>query len=678
MLFRSWDDVCGAVRNVDKDCLLIICYGGGQIGTGLNGNDYDVGCRTARKYNGIFHNTCYESPADGPAPLLYSYSRRWNFLHDCEFAGSPAFYPLHQRGMFNILKFGPAGYCWVTSYNDGIHPSFPCLRPVAQELETANAVGKSLGALQSMSLYLCNLGSIRWQPVLDGAVLASKLGLVPDILTDRAFLGEKVTLDPASSPIFVDYGASVLTAEAADAMAAYVRNGGKLLLFPSSGCYTAGNPGERFRLMKSLGFNTAEKLPQPGKVQNATGKNFHLLLSATVSLTEIPRHAKTLAAFPGGEPALVSWRCDRGEVFLMGGSPNLNDAGTLKSFEKWFAEIGLASRISTTNGIMSYAREKNGTLYAVVLNPTGECVTGRLSVKGAVYSRLVTNMIDGTCLGTKTISDLREGIPITLAPYETTAFRMTKPGTPSGEIYDYDYPHRSSNGETPHIVEGKLELPFEAGVDGAHTVFLSTDGTGETALSCSIDQKELKPMDGYPSIFRCPDIPRGRHVLTIEAPRRTVINEIRFQPELRPLGSWLITGPVANPDGYRGNSFYAASVPQNANWTKVEDHEGVLDFGAIYPFDARQLAFAKCEIGVPRDSVLRFDCGVDYSMLLYVNGESVFDSNQVHHSSDPSDFGLNIPLKKGDNTLLVKAGAGSMGWKVFLKAGFITEQKSTH
>ncbi len=249
---NMWSDVCQAIRKGDPKKRIELLYGGDQYATGQIANDYDAGARIARKYRAVIHNTCYEGYT--AAPLVGTYTREWGIKHTCETAGTPAELPNHQQGMFNVLKYGAKGYCWIGGRPFGFYPSYAKLRPVATELSDAHPIGKRVGVLQSVSAVQCDLSGASLRGFASTYQFVNDASLTADLYTDRSFLADGHKLDPAETPVLIDSAATVLAAQAADAIAAYVGSDGEAILHASSGRFTAGNEAERYRLLSSLGY----------------------------------------------------------------------------------------------------------------------------------------------------------------------------------------------------------------------------------------------------------------------------------------------------------------------------------------------------------------------------------------------------------------------------------------
>ena len=107
-------------------------------------------------------------------------------------------------------------------------------------------------------------------------------------------------------------------------------------------------------------------------------------------------------------------------------------------------------------------------------------------------------------------------------------------------------------------------------------------------------------------------------------------------------------------------------LPQGgtANWRPmlVPTDDGVYDFGTLFPLASFPVAYATCT--VPRAkggrALLRF--GMDWRAKIWCNGHEVFRSESG--ATRTPRFEVMLPLKKGENVLAFKVGAGKMGFKM--------------
>jgi len=136
--------------------------------------------------------------------------------------------------------------------------------------------------------------------------------------------------------------ARVMPRELADALAGYVRKGGRLLLFPDSGSWVVEEPSQPGALLRRLGWTGPAAFTEvsTGEVGNSSGlpANTPTVVEATIAansaalkplrvlrmtgcVTLTKAAGEVHATFPDGSPAVVGWKFGRGEVLLLAGTP---------------------------------------------------------------------------------------------------------------------------------------------------------------------------------------------------------------------------------------------------------------------------------------------------------------------------------------------------------------------
>ena len=444
--YRVWtvegmlDEVCRTVRKHDQKRQIELDYGGGVTAIGIIGNDYDAGARICRKYGASIHNTCYEGPDNGA--FLHTYGLEWGFPHTFETAGTPARYPRHQGAMFNLLKYGVKGYYWIAGGNiAGIYGSYGPLREVARELADATPVGPAVGVLSSFSYRQCAFRG-RDKGIFT-SMLAREIGLPVRYYSDRSFLHGERDLDPTAMPVLVDSGLPVLARAAAEAAADYVRRGGTLVIFPTSGRHTPGKPAEEYYLRQALGCGDTPGTTKLGK----------------------------------------------GRVVML---PDQPDKVTAEALAKLLAQYSVTPLATAINGVWTATLQKDQTQYIVLHNPGDRQVQttvktaapeesrslfGLLSGSRGPQSRRAYNLLKRTALGVFTRKGLyADGIPVTLAPYETTALALD-PAKGNERVFPApDFP--LVNGAAPAIKK-KITDSFQPLTDWRLlTVMTAPDGKG--------------------------------------------------------------------------------------------------------------------------------------------------------------------------------------------------------
>jgi DNA-binding beta-propeller fold protein YncE len=107
-------------------------------------------------------------------------------------------------------------------------------------------------------------------------------------------------------------------------------------------------------------------------------------------------------------------------------------------------------------------------------------------------------------------------------------------------------------------------------------------------------------------------------------------------------------------------------------WQSVTaDEAGLVDISRYYPRKDRagDCILARTILKADADTRLRLGCGYSDVLTVYLNGLPVFTGNSAYRSRDGSFLGivgwfddLFLPLRKGQNELLVQLGESSGGW----------------
>ena len=127
--------------------------------------------------------------------------------------------------------------------------------------------------------------------------------------------------------VVIDDGTTVMTKKAEDALVNYVKDGGKLILFVTSGQRTMGTEGE-YNLLHSLGYKDTASLLQrqhESAMLVLDAKNPVFGRTATLPLNKIaalkvPKDGIILGRVKTDIGA-VMWPCGKGQVVLIGGIP---------------------------------------------------------------------------------------------------------------------------------------------------------------------------------------------------------------------------------------------------------------------------------------------------------------------------------------------------------------------
>ncbi|MFH2107323.1 MAG: hypothetical protein ABII93_01530 [Chrysiogenia bacterium] len=124
---------------------------------------------------------------------------------------------------------------------------------------------------------------------------------------------------------------------------------------------------------------------------------------------------------------------------------------------------------------------------------------------------------------------------------------------------------------------------------------------------------------------------------------------------------------------------YPAEAIAAASWNPVAaDRRGLVDISRIFPrkFRAGDCVLARTTLTAESDSLLRVDFGYSDIITVFLNGRPLYSGNAIYQSRDRSFLGivgyhdnLFLPLKKGDNELLLLVGETMGGWGFCFRRG---------
>ena len=134
--------------------------------------------------------------------------------------------------------------------------------------------------------------------------------------------------------------------------------------------------------------------------------------------------------------------------------------------------------------------------------------------------------------------------------------------------------------------------------------------------------------------------------------------------------SWKVAGPYRQQGADRAAVFDVAFAPEQAQpatpvqWTKLPPTSG----RAPWSFDLASrfkqnncVMYATCQVWSGEASEARLVFGSDDGVKVFLNGEQVFGINLVR-SLDVGEDKVDVKLRKGWNTLLLKVTQGAGGW----------------
>lgn len=140
------------------------------------------------------------------------------------------------------------------------------------------------------------------------------------------------------------------------------------------------------------------------------------------------------------------------------------------------------------------------------------------------------------------------------------------------------------------------------------------------------------------------------------------------------INDWKISEPFALQ--YADFSAYPAEINNNS-WKEVEaDESGIVDISRYYgrSYRAGDVIIAKTKMLSRKDTLMRFGLAYSDFVTVYLNGQPVYFGNSAYQSRDRSFLGivgyfdnLFLPLKAGENEILLQLGEASGGWAFGLR-----------
>ncbi|OYT15521.1 MAG: hypothetical protein B7C24_12610, partial [Bacteroidetes bacterium 4572_77] len=94
--------------------------------------------------------------------------------------------------------------------------------------------------------------------------------------------------------------------------------------------------------------------------------------------------------------------------------------------------------------------------------------------------------------------------------------------------------------------------------------------------------------------------------------------------------------------------------------------KSLLDFNKIYSSNKGAIAYAYTEIESPNNRNILMTLGSDDGAKVWINGDLIF-SKHIKRGATPDEEFLDVKLKKGKNTVLVKVENFDGGWGIFMR-----------
>ncbi|MCB9782733.1 MAG: DUF4838 domain-containing protein [Candidatus Omnitrophica bacterium] len=158
------------------------------------------------------------------------------------------------------------------------------------------------------------------------------------------------------------------------------------------------------------------------------------------------------------------------------------------------------------------------------------------------------------------------------------------------------------------------------------------------------------------------------------------VQSVKAAPEY--ITDWKLLGPFDNTDragfdtayppesGIDLEASYTGAGGETIRWKEYEPgRTGYVDLArAICPDDAPGVAYAYRTFEADRNKTLQVSLGSNDGIQLWLNGERLL-SSKASRTARPGDESVELPLKKGLNTVLLKVDQLGGGWGFYFAVG---------
>jgi hypothetical protein len=120
-----------------------------------------------------------------------------------------------------------------------------------------------------------------------------------------------------------------------------------------------------------------------------------------------------------------------------------------------------------------------------------------------------------------------------------------------------------------------------------------------------------------------------------------------------------VLGPEQDPDAIQSHKGIGGAV---LNWKNRNDKtSGYVDFTKIFKPTESVVAYAFRKVNVPADQKIKFGVGSNDGVKVWINNKLVLD-RPLSRKAEPNQDTIQVPLHKGENTILVKVDQLKRAW----------------
>ncbi len=148
----------------------------------------------------------------------------------------------------------------------------------------------------------------------------------------------------------------------------------------------------------------------------------------------------------------------------------------------------------------------------------------------------------------------------------------------------------------------------------------------------------------------------------------------RVESSDRFINDWWVIGPFDNTErkgfsavygpetGFDSTKTYSGVAGKTVKWTTYSDHTtGYVNFAKRFTPAKDVVSYAYTTINVSEAQTMKFGVGSNDGVRVWVNGKLVLD-RMVLRPALPNDDQISVPMKKGENTILVKVDQTGNKW----------------
>lgn len=155
----------------------------------------------------------------------------------------------------------------------------------------------------------------------------------------------------------------------------------------------------------------------------------------------------------------------------------------------------------------------------------------------------------------------------------------------------------------------------------------------------------------------------------------------RTQAKSAYITDWQIIGPFDNQDRkgfataygpekeFDVSKVYEGAGGKKVKWSAYQNNEsGLIDFTKVFNPRDNVVSYAYTTLTMPEAKTIQFGLGSNDGIRVWINGKLVLDK-LVARRAVPNDDIISVPMKKGENTILVKVDQLGNKWGFFMTKG---------